>query len=91
MGYIATVYWHKFKKNYVLQPNKRRELRGVYMATIDRQRDKVWYLDNSTINYIPKVIRNLNFNSEYQVMINLLLEIVINSQSFILVVLYYPP
>ncbi|KAH9726247.1 retrovirus-related pol polyprotein from transposon RE1 [Citrus sinensis] len=63
MGHTAAECWHRFKKNYVPQPNRRR---GAYMATAEGQSSNPWYLDSGATNHVTNAIGNMNRNSEYQ-------------------------
>ncbi|KAK9199663.1 hypothetical protein WN944_014855 [Citrus x changshan-huyou] len=51
MGHTAAEYWHRLKKNYVPQPNRRREQREAYMAIVEGQSSRTWYLDNGATNH----------------------------------------
>ena len=63
MGHTAAECWHRFKKNYVPQPNRRR---GAYMASAEGQSSNAWYFDSGATNQVTNVIGNMNLNSEYQ-------------------------
>ncbi|KAH9693065.1 retrovirus-related pol polyprotein from transposon RE1 [Citrus sinensis] len=63
MGHTAAECWHRFKKNYVPQPNRRR---GAYMASAEGQSSNAWYLDSGATNHVTNAIGNMNLNSEYQ-------------------------
>ncbi|KAL9451703.1 hypothetical protein AB3S75_013304 [Citrus x aurantiifolia] len=66
MGHTATECWHRFKKNFVPQPNKRRETRGAYVASTDSQSNGAWYLDSGATNHVTNALGNISMNSEYQ-------------------------
>ena len=66
MGHTAAECWHRFKKNFVPQPNKRREQRGAYVAVAEGQSSGAWYLDSGATNHMTNSLGNLSINSEYQ-------------------------
>lgn len=59
IGHITIEYWHRFKKNYVPQPNNRRETRGAYVAAVDGQ-------SSGATNHVTNALRNINIHYEYQ-------------------------
>ena len=63
MGYTTAECWHRFKKNYIIQPNRRR---GAYMATGEGQNSGAWYLDSGSTNHVTNAAGNMSLNSEYQ-------------------------
>ncbi|KAH9667020.1 retrovirus-related pol polyprotein from transposon RE1 [Citrus sinensis] len=70
MGHTAAECWHRFKKNFVPQPNRRREQRGAYVAAAEGQSSGAWYLDSGATNHVTNTLGNLSINSEYQESIN---------------------
>ncbi|KAL9414549.1 hypothetical protein AB3S75_042924 [Citrus x aurantiifolia] len=66
MGHTAAECWHRFKKNFVPQPNRRKETRGAYVASTDGQSSGAWYLDSGATNHVTNALGNININSEYQ-------------------------
>ena len=66
MGHTAAECWHRFKKNYVPQPNRRKETRGAYIVSADGQSSGAWYLDSGATNHVTNALENININSEYQ-------------------------
>ncbi|KAH9764120.1 retrovirus-related pol polyprotein from transposon RE1 [Citrus sinensis] len=70
MGHTAAECWHRFKKNFVPQPNRRREQRGAYVAAAEGQSSGAWYLDSGATNHVTNTLGNLSINSKYQESIN---------------------
>ncbi|KAH9696050.1 retrovirus-related pol polyprotein from transposon RE1 [Citrus sinensis] len=66
-GHTAAECWHRFKKNFMPQPNRRRETRGAYVASTDGQSSGVWYLDSGATNHVTNALGNISMNSKYQV------------------------
>ncbi|KAL9451396.1 hypothetical protein AB3S75_013041 [Citrus x aurantiifolia] len=66
MGHTAAECWHRFKKNFVPQPTRRREQRGAYVATAEGQSSGAWYLDSGATNHVTNTLGNISINSEYQ-------------------------
>lgn len=64
MGHTAAECCHKFKKNYIPQPNRRTEPRGTYVAPADGQSNGAWYFDGCATNHVTNALGNIN--SEYQ-------------------------
>ncbi|KAK9217646.1 hypothetical protein WN943_006274 [Citrus x changshan-huyou] len=66
VGHTAAECWHRFKKNFVPHPNRRRETRGAYVASTDGQSSGAWYLDSGATNHVTNALRKISMNSEYQ-------------------------
>ena len=66
MGHTVAECWHRFKKNFVTQPNRRRETRSAYVASTNGQNNGAWYLDSGATNHVTNALGNISMNSEYQ-------------------------
>ncbi|KAH9648851.1 hypothetical protein KPL70_025766 [Citrus sinensis] len=66
MEHTAAECWHRFKKNYVPQPNRKREQRGVYVTAAEGQSSGAWYLNSGATNHVTNTLGNISINSEYQ-------------------------
>lgn len=64
--HTAAKCWHRFKKNYVPQLNKRKDKRSAYVASAEGQSSRAWYLDSGATNHVTNTLGNININSEYQ-------------------------
>ena len=66
MGHTAAECRHRFKKNFVPQPHRRRETRCAYVASTDGQNSGVLYLDSGATNHVTNAFGNISMSSKYQ-------------------------